>query len=89
MGDDRLNIDIGQQSMGGADGIVLGDLSTDRSCERENNDFILKDLDDGGTNFQVKSSTTEEAWVIVATDSAFERFTRLYFESLSLALTPL
>jgi hypothetical protein len=68
----QLNIDKGNQSVGGADAVVLGNVDNgigknEYAIIKRSGEFIGK-ADDKG-----------EAWVMIGTDSGFEAITALYY----------
>jgi hypothetical protein len=77
----RMNIDKGNQSIGGQDMIVLGDFSngTQESAytmvSRSNNEA-----------FQCKSNLDGELWLIIGVDSGFESTTAIYFDRIQVIL---
>ena len=60
----RLNIDKGQQTQGGEDVVVVGDLANSRSCE-EGFQWELKRL--GGPPMMFTTDSTGRAWLSVGT----------------------
>lgn len=84
-----MNIDLGHQSNGGADAKVMDNI-------------IVHGLDcHGGTfgekvveltqesKFEVTSSENGEIWLFLGTDSGFEGYTQVYYESINVTLSPL
>jgi hypothetical protein len=72
----RLNIDKGQQTNGGEDVVVIGDLANSRSCE-EGFEWELKRL--GGPPMMLTTDSTGRAWLSVGTDSGFESRSAVYY----------
>lgn len=75
--DYRMNIDKGDQRIGGKEMIVLGDIAgTSTNCI-DNKRYELKELASTEA-VSVKTNWLGEAWVIVGTDSGYEGETSLY-----------
>lgn len=78
----RMNIDKGNQAVGGADAEVLGHIANSRpSCQGLGGDypswdFELKTLT-GGKTLLVTADESGVVWLLVGTDSGFEGRTRL------------
>ena len=81
----RMNIDKGNQSQGGSQMVVLGDVANPDVAGEE---FRLKTLDHAGRDVIVEADASGGAWLIVGTDSGFEGLTRLYYDRISYTLTP-
>lgn len=83
----RLNIDFGNQSTGGADARVAGNLANRQSCENGlPADWELKKVTTEGQTIIRQSDSNGTLWVFAGTDSAFEGFTRYYIVSLTVRL---
>ncbi|MBN1291855.1 MAG: PEP-CTERM sorting domain-containing protein [Candidatus Latescibacteria bacterium] len=80
----RMNIDKGNQSYGGADSIVLGNIGI--SDQNPDQPYKLKAL---GNNMAITVSTdnTGILWIFIGTDSGFEGVTSIYFSSIKITLT--
>ncbi len=72
----RMNVDKGQQTQGGEDAVVNGDLANSRSCE-EGFEWELKGL--GGPSMMLATDSTGRAWLFVGTDSGFESRSAVYY----------
>ena len=72
----RMNVDKGQQSQGGEDSVVVGDLANSRTCEAAP-EWELKGL--GGPSMMITTDSTGRAWLFVGTDSAFESRSAVYY----------
>jgi hypothetical protein len=83
----RLNLDKGDQSTGGADLKVAGDISNGLPCDPASAPYELKNLALPG-GFTVTSSSDGTVFVILGTDSGFEGVTTLYYDQVSVTLTP-
>ncbi|HWP93898.1 MAG TPA: hypothetical protein VNN20_17060 [Thermodesulfobacteriota bacterium] len=73
-----MNIDKGNQTEGGEDAQVLGDIGVDTDCA--NPVFQIKKIEsDPGSLFEVVADETGSVWLIVGTDSGFEGTTNLFY----------
>ena len=77
VGDQRLNIDKGNQSQPGANALVLGNVANTRPCELPPQ-WELKTLTSPNT-LAVQSDNEGALWLFFGTDSGFESLTRLYY----------
>ena len=83
----RLNLDKGNQSNGGADLKVVGDISNTLPCVTGNPaPYQAKTLTLSA--FPVTSSAEGTVFAILGTDSGFEGITTLFYDRVSLTLTP-
>jgi hypothetical protein len=80
----RLNLDKGQQSVGGADLKVVGDISNSLHCP--DSTYQTKTLSLSG--FSVRSAANGSLWLVVGTDSGFEGLTSLYYDKITATLSP-
>lgn len=80
----RLNLDQGAQSSSGADLKVVGNLGNTFHCPDYT--FQAKALTLSG--FSVQSGADGSVWVVVGTDSGFEGITTLYYDKITVTLTP-
>ena len=80
----RMNIDKGNQSRGGADMVVIGDVA---HSEVSGSEHRLKTLDNAGQPLSVESDGDGRAWLIVGTDSGFEGLTAIYYARIAYTLT--
>lgn len=80
----RLNIDKGNQAVGGRDMIVLGTVGV------PGDQFVyqFKRLDNRSYPFFARADAQGHLWAIVGTDSGFESRTALYYTRIRLVLTP-
>jgi hypothetical protein len=87
-GDTRLSIDRGNQSKGGASGVVLGTMAnTVKDCGEPR--WESKTLSAPLTNrLSVKADEKGVIWVLIGFDSGFEALSQLYYQRLSLSLEP-
>ena len=81
----RMTIDKGNQSRGGPQMVVLGDVAHPGVTAKE---FRIKNLDNLDSPVIVEADSTGSAWLIVGTDSGFEGLTRLYYDRISFKLAP-
>jgi len=79
----RMNIDRGNQSQGGGDMPVIGNVA------HNNDDFEYTLINRSLNNFTVQSGDEGEIWLIIGTDSGFEGTTTLYYSTIEAELTPL
>src|SRR6056297_2810954 len=79
----RMNIDRGNQSQGGEDMPLIGNVA------HENDDFEYTLINRSLENFQIQSSDQGELWLIIGTDSGFEGTTTLYCSEVRAELTEL
>ena len=84
----RLNIDRGNQSVSGRDGIVLGTLanSVPNCGERR---WESKTVSTPSPSpLSVRADERGEAWFLVGLDSGFESFSRVYYRRFTVRLSP-
>lgn len=79
-----MNLDKGNQSVGGSDMKVVGTISNTLACP--NTTYQAKTLTLSG--FPVRSSGDGSLWLVIGTDSGFEGITTLYYDQVSATLTP-
>ena len=80
----RMNIDKGNQSQGGADMVVIGDVA---HSEVTGSEHRLKTLDNAGQPLSVETDAAGRVWLIVGTDSGFEGRTAIYYARIAYTLT--
>jgi len=80
----RLNLDKGQQSVGGTDLNKVGDISNTLHCPDATYQAKALSL----SNFTVRSAADGSVWLVVGTDSGFEGLTTLYYDKITVTLTP-
>lgn len=81
----RLNVDKGNQSTGGTDMVVVGDVAHPGVIDDE---YRLKTLDNAGQPIEVTTDADGRLWLIVGTDSGFEGLSGFYWSRISYTLTP-
>jgi hypothetical protein len=79
-----INVDKGNESQGGTEMKVLGDISNTNHCP--NQAYQLKTLQLTGVS--ATTSAGGSLWLVVGTDSGFEGITVLYYDRISVTLTP-
>jgi hypothetical protein len=79
-----LNLDKGNQSQGGADMKVVGNIGNTLDCPDAT--YQSKTLTLSG--FSVASSSAGVIWVIMGTDSGFEGITTLYYDRITVTVRP-
>lgn len=84
----RMNVDIGNQSRGGAHAVVLGDVANSRSCEQPRQ-WERKSFRSRTTPEPISASPDGRAWLLFGADSGFESRTAIYFTRASVSFTPL
>ena len=84
-GHSRMNIDKGNQSRGGKQMVVIGNVA---HPDVSGNEFRIKTLNNSGSPVIVEADSAGSAWLIVGTDSGFEGLTRLYYDRITYTLTP-
>ncbi len=77
-GNYRMNIDKGNQTNGGEDALVLGDVANSVACGQMPR-WELKDLSSGSATLEVTTDGQGALWLFAATDSGFEATTSLYY----------
>lgn len=80
----RMNIDKGNQSRGGSDMVVVGNVASPQVVEAE---YRIKTLDSEGAPLTVQADERGALWLIVGTDSGFEGLTRLCYSRISYTLS--
>jgi hypothetical protein len=78
-----LNADKGNQSVGGSDLKVLGDIG----IPGDQFQYTYKTLE-GDAPRTVRTDAAGSCWIIVGTDSGFEGKTRLYYSRVAATFTP-
>ncbi|MDE0454311.1 MAG: hypothetical protein OXJ63_03260 [Gammaproteobacteria bacterium] len=83
----RMNIDIGNQSNGGGNAVVLGNMANSRSCEQPRQ-WERKSFQALSVPETVSASADGRAWLLFGTDSGFESRTEVYFTRATVTFTP-
>lgn len=74
-----INIDKGNQSTGGKDALVLGNVGAGNDVE----EYTLITRSNAGNPLAVQTNAQGELWLVVGTDSGYEGLTRLYYNRIS------
>ena len=82
----RLNIDKGNQSTGGADMLVLGNVAHPDATSRV---YRIKTLRNEGQALAAETDGEGRIWLIVGTDSGFEGLSAFYYARITYSLTAL
>lgn len=77
----RMNIDKGNQSIGGTDMQVIGDFANGTDL----NVYKIKQLSTA-TPLIVQSNQQGEMWLVIGTDSGFEGITTIYYNSIQVVI---
>jgi hypothetical protein len=77
----RMNIDKGNQSIGGADMKVIGDFANGT----DQNVYKIKQLSTA-TPLNVKANRQGGIWLVIGTDSGFEGITTIYYNSIQVVI---
>jgi len=79
-----MNIDKGNQSVGGSDMLVIGDFSNDTN----ENEYTLKTLI-ADNILTVSTNNQGKLWLVIGTDSGFEATTTIYYNLIKVKLEKL
>jgi hypothetical protein len=83
----RMNVDQGQQTQGGEDAVVIGNLANSRTCE-QGFGWELKRLA-SGRSMVLSTGNTGRAWLFVGADSGFESRSAVYYTRFTALFEPL
>lgn len=81
----QMNMDIGQQMVGGKDAIVIGNISNGLE-ECINWEYRFKKLDNIANQFEATTDHNGFLWLMIGTDSGFEATTSLYYTNIEIRL---
>ena len=84
----RMNIDIGNQSNGGGQAVVLGNMANSRSCEQPPR-WERKSFPGRAIPEPVTASPSGRVWLLLGVDSGFESSTEVYLTRFSVSFAPL
>lgn len=84
----RMNIDVGIQSRGSAQAVVLGDMTNSRRCEQPRR-WERKSLPGRTTPVPVTAPPDGRVWLWFGVDSGFAGRTAVYFTQASVTFAPL
>jgi hypothetical protein len=83
----RMNVDKGNQAVGGSAASLVGNVANGRPCEPGNEPFVS--LRRQHVHMPpVTASAEGELWLLIGTDSGFEGTTTLYYQRIEVQLTP-
>jgi len=83
----RLNVDKGNQSVGGANAQVLGDIATE-SEQCFNTPYRIITRDNRGNPLRITTDEQGKLWLFVGTDSDYRGTTELYYDIIHVVLEP-
>lgn len=75
----ELNVDKGNQSIGGADMKVIGDVANGTDQFK----YVSLNRSSGSQVLTVKTDSNGECWLIIGTDSGYEGLTSLYYQQVN------
>jgi hypothetical protein len=78
----RLNLDKGNQSVGGTDMKAVGNLGNTRTCPDRTYEAKTYTL----SGFSVTSASDGTLWLVLGTDSGFEGITTIYYDRIAVVL---
>ena len=84
----RMNIDVGNQSAGGSEGVVLGDIANSKRCE-EPRQWERKFFEGRPIPASVEIPASGRAWLLFGVDSGFEARTAIYFTRAEAVFRPI
>ena len=82
-----MNIDIGNQSNGGTQAVVLGNVANTRRCEQPRQ-WELKSFPARSMPEPISIAADGRAWLLFGADSGFEARTEVYFTQAAVTFTP-
>jgi hypothetical protein len=89
-GDLRMNVDKGNQAVGGRYASVLGDIANgQRPVRPPSPQPYVAVTRTGNHAFPATADAAGNLWLLVGTDSGFEGLTRLYYMTIAVTLTPI
>jgi len=74
-----MNIDKGDQTLGGADALALGNFANDRECGNADTHYMKKTLSSNHSPFSAYTDNLGGIWLFLGTDSGFEGTSTIYF----------
>ncbi|KFE68112.1 hypothetical protein [Hyalangium minutum] len=83
----RLNVDKGNQSVGGENAQTLGDIATD-SEQCFNTPYRIITRDNVGNPLRITTDANGRLWLFVGTDSEYFGTTELYYDVIHVVLEP-
>jgi hypothetical protein len=82
----RMNIDKGNQSRGGENAQVIGNVANSNT-DCNNPAYELKVLNNDSEFFVVETDSEGKLWIMIGTDSGFEATTTLYYTHINIVAT--
>lgn len=82
-----MNIDKGNQAVGGSDAIVVGNFANSRECGDANTSYMKKTLRSETGAFSTVTAADGSIWILFSTDSGFEAITTIYLLNAKVAAT--
>ena len=76
-----MNVDKGNQSVGGSDAIPIGDFANSKDCNDLDFSYELKTLKSEENEFSLFTDFEGTLWILFGTDSGFEATTSIYYVS--------
>ncbi len=73
-----MNIDKGNQAIGGADAIAIGDLATVESNCNNTATWMYKTIDNHLSRFTASTDDKGELWLLIGSDSGYESTSTFY-----------
>jgi len=83
-----LSVDKGVQSQSGPAATVIGDIANGEECDDPENAPYVSIVRSGEHEEPVTTDDDAKLWLLVGTDSAFEGITTMYYQSITITLTP-
>ncbi len=74
-----MNIDKGNQTIGGSDAIAIGNIANGRDCSSPDNSYLKKTLKSEKGSFSTFTSNDGSLWILFSTDSGYESTSTIYF----------
>ncbi|MFI5496507.1 hypothetical protein [Actinoplanes sp. NPDC051859] len=84
----RLKLDKGNQSVGGSESAVLGNIENGLPCDGTTTWAKVKRTSPAANPIEVKADAAGDLWLHAGTDSGFESLTQLYYTNITTTLTP-
>jgi hypothetical protein len=84
-----MNIDKGNQAIGGENALVVGDVASSQMCGQGQPQWQLKQLSSGAETIAVTTDGDGQAWLLMGTDSGFESTTSLYYTQVLATFEPI
>jgi hypothetical protein len=85
----RMNVNIGDLTLGGTAASVAGKIANGIPCEKAAPTFPFALIQRSHQHIvNVMANESGELWLLVGTDSGFEGLTRLYYQSIKVKLIP-